>query len=374
MSLNQSIFLSLSAVLACACSGNPASPPSVPTTPSSSASPIVSVTISGLPTSPGVGLTTQLSAQIVRQDGTSADGTSQATWQSTNSSIAAVSATGILTIAGPGEADINATVQSIRGTAHLVVPTPAAHPTLYDLEGFVHQGAPTPDVAVADATVGIHFVGCPACPHDNETTTTDQTGRFSLKGIETAGFALVVSKPGYETTTYSIAQLPRDQRPDITIVPDATPVTTRFSADLCADAAYWFPGNPNVTTPQCRARQTPVVVVRHHTFPVHRAGVVEINMAWVYQEDYSSEYMGLDVHCGAVAATQAYRVNDYLLTYFPGPAPATRVTNFFANVVEPGPLRVSVPSASVCDISPNRYWSFKGSSLTTYYIDIAHPR
>ena len=371
MSHFRTLLGGLAVLAVAACGHDPATAPTTTPTPS----PIASVTISGVPTLPTVGQSAQLTAQIVRVDGTAADASGQAAWQSSDASVATVTATGVLTIAGLGEADIAATVQSVRGTVHLRSAKPGAASTLYDLEGVVHENAPTQDVLVPDATVGIHYVGCETCPHANESTTTDATGRFKLTGIATGGFALVVSKQGYETTTYGIAQLPRDQRPDITLAPDAAAVTTRFTGDLCADAAYWFPGNTYLLGQGCYSRAP---LTQRHVLPVHRGGSLEITMNWVYKEDYSREFMYLDVRCGATTAEQAYTLNDYLSKYFPAPAPADRISHFIAQnnyVLEQGPLRVSVPSAALCEITPNRYSSFKSSiASTTYRIEVTHPK
>jgi Carboxypeptidase regulatory-like domain len=105
--------------------------------------------------------------------------------------------------------------------ASATTPTPAPAPVLitFDISGVVHESAPTEDVVLSGATVGIHFVGCPTCPHDNQSTTTDDAGHFTLTGLETAGFMLVVSKPGYDTVSYGIVELPRDQHPTIGVQP-----------------------------------------------------------------------------------------------------------------------------------------------------------
>jgi hypothetical protein len=122
--------------------------------------------------------------------------------------------------------------------ASTTTPTPAPAPVLitFDISGVVHESAPTEDVVLSGATVGIHFVGCPTCPHDNQSTTTDDAGHFTLTGLETAGFMLVVSKPGYDTVSYGIVELPRDQHPTIGVQPNGRVLSIAVSGrNDCVD-------------------------------------------------------------------------------------------------------------------------------------------
>jgi hypothetical protein len=159
-------------------------------------------------------------------------------------------------------------------------PTPTPTPTLitFDIIGVVHESAPTEDVALSGATVGVHFVGCPTCPHDNQTTVTDGAGHFALQGIETAGFSLVVSKQGYETTSYNIAQLPRDQHPDISLIPDLAMVRVIFEGVFQpSECSGFFSCN------------------RDFTFPVHHQGaiIIEECNSDSFDNYESSLYLGI---------------------------------------------------------------------------------
>ena len=267
-------------------------PPSSPATPTPTTSPITSVSISGVPASPTVGQSVQLRALITRQDGTASDGTSQVAWQSSDAAVATVNATGLLAIAGPGDADVTATLQSVRGSAHVTVSKPIPPPVRgTTISGVIHESAPTEDVVVAGATVGIHFVGCPTCPNDNQSTTTDDAGHFTLTGVEIAGFGLVVSKPGYETTTYGIAELPRDQHPDISLPPTTAQVRLDIQGhDICTDHPLdrFYPGRPF----------SPGRLIAE--LPVHHDG---------YLEDL----------CGKVSCAGAFDIGTFLIFYRVGP-------------------------------------------------------
>jgi hypothetical protein len=170
-----------------------------------------------------VGRAVQLTASVTLSDGTRSDATTQVAWQSSDVTVATVSSAGLLTTAAGGETDVTATIQGVQGRVHVAVskpiPSPVTPPLTYEISGAVHESAPTQNVALPGATVGIHFVGCPSCPHDNETTTTGADGHFTLPGIDAAGFTLVVSKPGYETALFGVVQLPRDVHPDIGMLP-----------------------------------------------------------------------------------------------------------------------------------------------------------
>jgi hypothetical protein len=190
---------------------------------------VTTVTISGVPVAPAVGQSAQLTATVTLPDGTRLNATSQATWQSSAVGIATVTSSGLLSIVAPGEADVNATLEGVRGSAHLSI---AAAKRGFDISGVVRESAPTENVLLSGATVGIHFAGCPTCPQEGPEATTDDQGRFTLTGIETAGFTLWARKPGYDPTPFNIAMLPRDQRPDISIAPTFSTIR-EFTQGTC---------------------------------------------------------------------------------------------------------------------------------------------
>ena len=213
------------AVSLVACDHVTPSPPNVPTP---ALPTVTTVTITGLPTTLTVGQTAQLTASATLPDGTRLNAAGQVTWQSSAISVVTVSATGLLMVVASGEADVTATLQTVRGIVHVVVAKSPPLASTYDISGVVHESAPTENVLLSGATVGIHFAGCPTCPHEGQKTTTDAQGRFTLPGIDTAGFTLWVQKPGYEATPFNIAMLPRDLHPDIGSPPSFVNVSQVF--------------------------------------------------------------------------------------------------------------------------------------------------
>ncbi|MGE5360130.1 MAG: Ig-like domain-containing protein [Bacteroidales bacterium] len=80
---------------------------------------LASITVNGA--SVGVGGTTQFTATGALNDGTTRDLTAIVVWQSSNTSIATVSTTGVVTGLAPGNASVTATYQNIIASYQVVV-------------------------------------------------------------------------------------------------------------------------------------------------------------------------------------------------------------------------------------------------------------
>ena len=99
--------------VACDKSSNPAAPtPTVPT--------VSSVVVTGTST-PGAPF--QMTATAHLTDATTRDVTSTSTWLSSNVAAATVSSTGMVTVVGGGELDVQATYQNTVGALHLLTAT-----------------------------------------------------------------------------------------------------------------------------------------------------------------------------------------------------------------------------------------------------------
>src|SRR5690349_7624160 len=68
-----------------------------------------------------LGQSAQLTALASFSDGSSQNVSSTATWTSTNSSVATVSASGVVTATAVGGADVQARYMQVAGSLHLVV-------------------------------------------------------------------------------------------------------------------------------------------------------------------------------------------------------------------------------------------------------------
>jgi len=146
---------------------------------------VSSVAVAG--TAPNVGLTAQFTASALLSNGTTQNVTSQATWQSSNTSIATVNAAGIVTGVAPGDVDITATYQAVAGRlrATIVVRT-------FTLTGLVTDGTSggiLPNINIA-ITSG---------PRTGASTRTDATGNYTLGGLESGAITVTASAVSYDT-------------------------------------------------------------------------------------------------------------------------------------------------------------------------------
>jgi uncharacterized protein YjdB len=142
--------------------------------------PVISMTISGAPSSPAISFQMNASARLA--DGSTQDVTRAATWESSNTSIATVTG-GLVSVVANGEVDIRATYQGTTGSAHIAV----ARPNGFTLTGFVTDAVTTQ--AIAGARVQLIGGG---------SSHTDDRGSFGIAVTE--GRVLVeFSKDGYQT-------------------------------------------------------------------------------------------------------------------------------------------------------------------------------
>jgi hypothetical protein len=174
------VFIAATAV-ACAKSSSP------PTTPSAS---VTSITVTG--SAPLVGLTAQLTATATLSGGATQNVTSQATWQSSNTSLATVNNAGVVTGVAPGDVDVTATYQSVAGRARLTIV-----PATFSLTGNVTDatsGGVLPNINM-QITSG---------PNAGLSTKTDGTGAYSLTGVLAGAATVTASAVGYETQAKTV--------------------------------------------------------------------------------------------------------------------------------------------------------------------------
>jgi hypothetical protein len=108
------------------CSGGTAPSPSS-TPPPSSAPSVTGVAVSGA--APAIGSSSQFTATASMSNGGSQVVTNQAAWQSSNTVVASVSASGLVAAHASGETDIRATYQIVTGSTRITIaPLPPAPP------------------------------------------------------------------------------------------------------------------------------------------------------------------------------------------------------------------------------------------------------
>ena len=177
--------------LLAACAGSPSSPagPSpVVSTPSAPA--VASITVAG--SSPLVGATAQFTATATLSDGTTQRVTNLASWSSSDSTIANVSASGVVTGVAAGDADITATYQAIGGKARVTIVRPA--PSTFTISGTLRDGTsagilPNVPIQAADGA------------GTTRSVTTDASGGFAISGVPPGAVTLTITIAGYEPMT-----------------------------------------------------------------------------------------------------------------------------------------------------------------------------
>jgi hypothetical protein len=164
--------------------------------------PVAAVTVTGAPA--GSSTPFQLTAMARLVDGSSVDVTKTAAWQSSNTQLATVSSTGLVTVVGTGDVDLQATYQSVSGTVRVYV----SHPTTATVTGRVVEAGPD-GRPVSGARVQILEFG---------NTTTDDRGAFAIRGIPKGRAIIEVSKAGYETWS-NMLDLENDTDLTVTLTP-----------------------------------------------------------------------------------------------------------------------------------------------------------
>jgi hypothetical protein len=223
--------------------------PSSPTSSSPSAPTTLTVTnfgITGFPPFLRIGGTATLTATATFSDGSSRD--VPASWSTSNPRVAQVHidpATGrynLLTSLGLGEADITATQLPLSATAHIVVRDPAS---LQEISGVVHEAGARASLTLPDVRVQIS-----GGSHDGMVVVTDEDGRFDFPDIFDADIDLWASRPGYQTTRFRVALLPRDKVADIGMLPTSRIVEQVFHGTLFPDCVGRNAGRSLQFTPR----------------------------------------------------------------------------------------------------------------------------
>jgi len=149
---------------------------------------VTTISVSG--NAPNVGASSQFTATALSNSTTQAV-TSQATWTSSDTSVATVSSTGLVTGVNPGSADISATYQNVTGVSHLAIVR-----LTFAVFGTVRDGSSNallPNIHVSSLdSAGV-----------TTTATTNSSGAYSLEGVATGVVAITFSATGYQTTTQS---------------------------------------------------------------------------------------------------------------------------------------------------------------------------
>jgi hypothetical protein len=194
-----------------------------PSPPAAPAATMSSVAVGG--TAPAFGATAQFSAIATFSDGTAQSVTAQAAWVSSDTTVASVSNSGLVSGVAPGGADISATYQNVTGRARVTIVRPVL-PTS-TISGAVTDGTsggilPNVDVQATDSA------------GKTVSTKTGSAGTYTIGGLAAGTVSLTASAVSYRATTLTVA-LTADERVDI-VLPRVTctftvsPTSFAFSA------------------------------------------------------------------------------------------------------------------------------------------------
>jgi len=154
---------------------------------------VQSVAVNG--TAPAVGATAQFTAVASMTGGTTQTVTTQAAWSSSNTAIATVNGSGVVTGVAPGEADVTATFQNVAGGLHVRI-------ARADSRTFAITGT------VTDGTTGgvLPNIEVQAAESGGKTTTarTSGAGTFSMNGVAAGPVVVSASAVSYEPKSVNV--------------------------------------------------------------------------------------------------------------------------------------------------------------------------
>ena len=144
-------------------------------------------------TPPAVGSASQFTALAVLPDGSSQTVTSQAAWLSSNTAVATVSSSGMVTAVSSGPVEISATYGKTKGSLAFAVAPPAT----LALNGTITDATSGGGVAAATVTVK-DAAGA------TKSAVADAAGRYSVGGLTGGPVDVTAVAPNYVTVTKTV--------------------------------------------------------------------------------------------------------------------------------------------------------------------------
>jgi carboxypeptidase family protein/Big-like domain-containing protein len=199
-----------------ACSGksvdNPTAPsPSLPATPGPAVSALV---ITNQAVSDN---TMQMIATARFADATTRDVTTSSTWVSSNTSVATISSSGMLTIVSSGDVDVRADYQGAAASLHLVLNRPPDPRTHFALSGTAREVSPGTQV------LGNVRIAITEGPDAGTTVTSDPSGQFRFASVSATRVSLEATRDGFQLWRMTNLMIAADTRIDVVMFP--TPPT-----------------------------------------------------------------------------------------------------------------------------------------------------
>jgi hypothetical protein len=216
---------------------------------------VTALHLSGNVSLTAVGETSQLTLMATLSDGTSADVTSAAAWQSSDTSVAAIQPNGMLTATGLGVTNVSVLYQGRSASATVIVTPPGTIATTgrVRLPGAGESsGLGVPGFQVVDTRSG-------------QTTTTNAQGHYTMAGL-TIGDRLAFSKDDFEPAELTVTG------------PDGDVTVQKVVRLAAGDAVQWqaapndmmYNLTPNPSCINCR-------LIRVN---INAAGTLHLTLSW----------------------------------------------------------------------------------------------
>ena len=206
--------------------GSSSSTSSTPTAPTSTVS---SIAVSG--TAPAIGATAQFAATATMSGGTTQDVTSQSTWSSSNTAVATVSSSGVVTGVAVGETDVTATYQGVSGSTHISVAAPASSSCTFTLSLTTVSVPSTGGAVSVDVTASQPTCTWTATSGSAFITVTSGAG---ATGNGTVGFTVGANTGPARSGRLTVAGQ------TVTVTQDAVPTTPTCSTTTISPTSQNF--------------------------------------------------------------------------------------------------------------------------------------
>jgi Carboxypeptidase regulatory-like domain/Bacterial Ig-like domain (group 2) len=185
--------------------------------------------------------TMQLTATARMSDGATRDVTPLAAWQSSNTSIATISPSGVLTIVANGEVEVQATYLGASGALRLFLTRPPDPRVRFALGGTVREVNPTAKM------LGTVRITITSGPDAGTAVTSDASGRFRFTSISATRVSLEASRDGYLPWRMTNLMIDGDKQIEVVMYP--TPPTNpagETATGRCKDSTWtWSPSLQN---------------------------------------------------------------------------------------------------------------------------------
>ncbi len=224
-----------------ACAGNSVDNPVAPSLPASPGTTVTALVITNLSITD---MTMQLVATARLSDGTTRDVTSSSTWQSSNTSIATISSSGILSIVANGEVEARAAYQGVTGTLRLILTRPPDPRMHFTLSGVAREVSPGSKI------LGAVRVAITGGPDAGIAVTSDPGGQFRFASVSATRVSLEATRDGYQVWRMTNLMIDGDKQIEVVMYP--TPPTNaagETATGRCKDSTWtWTSSIPNACT------------------------------------------------------------------------------------------------------------------------------